>query len=508
MNNLTCFTLAQSAKLLAEGKISSQELVQISLNKIQQLDSGHQGLNSFITLCDPADLLAQAKLTDQERFKNKNNLNKNLDKNILDLSGIPIAQKDLFCTQNIKTSCGSKILNNFISPYDATIIKKSKQAGLIMMGKTNMDEFAMGSSGENSFYGPSKNPWNLAYSPGGSSSGSASAIAAGLVSIATGSDTGGSIRQPASFSGITGIKPTYGRVSRYGMVAFASSLDQAGPMARTAEDCALLLNILAGHDVLDSTSSTQPLENYTANLNKPIKNLKIGLPKQFFGAGIDPEIKNKIQDSLKIFESLGAEFIEVDLPHNDLAISAYYLIAPAEASSNLSRFDGVRFGYRCENPKDLKDLYERSRAEGFGEEVKRRILIGTYVLSQGYFDAYYLKAQKIRRLISEDFQKVFAQVDLIMGPTCPSTAFKIGEKIHDPLALYQSDANTVAVNLAGLPGMSIPIGLSEELKLPIGLQIIGPHFSESLLLNAAHQFQLNTNFHLQIAPGFGELFHE
>ncbi len=483
------FTLKECAQLLLTKKISSHELVQLFLDKIKILEPK---LNSFISLINPADLLEQARLSDQRRAQNNlNNLNKNL---VLD--GIPMAQKDLFCTQGIKTSCGSKMLDNFIAPYDAEIVSRCKQAGLITLGKTNMDEFAMGSCGENSFYGPSKNPWNLDYTPGGSSSGSAAAVAAGLVPVATGSDTGGSIRQPASFSGITGLKPTYGRVSRYGMVAFASSLDQAGPMARTAEDCALLLNILAGHDPKDSTSSTQNTEDYTAALNHSLKNKKIGLPKQFFGPGINPEVSQKIADSLKIFEKLGCEIIDIDLPHNDLAISAYYLIAPAEASSNLSRFDGVRFGYRCENPKDLKDLYERSRAEGFGEEVKRRILIGTYVLSQGYFEAYYLKAQKIRRLIYEDFSKVFSQVDLIMGPTCPSPAFKIFEKSHDPLALYQSDANTVAVNLAGLPGISIPVGFSQDLKLPIGLQIIGPHFSESLLLNAAHQFQLETDFHL------------
>jgi len=480
-------TLVQCAELLNHKKISSLELSQEFLKKIKQFNPV---LNAFVSITE--DLaLAEAKLSDQRRSENKT---------LGVLDGVPIAQKDLFCTSGVKTSCGSKILDNFIAPYDAELITRSHQAGLIMLGKTNMDEFAMGSTGENSFYGPSKNPWNIEYTPGGSSSGSASAVAAGLVPAASGTDTGGSIRQPASFSGITGLKPTYGRVSRYGMIAFASSLDQGGPMARTAEDCALLMNIFAGHDSKDSTSSQKPRENYQENLNLPLKNKTIGLPKQFFGPGVDPKISEKIFEALKIYESLGAQIIDVDLPHNDLAISAYYLIAPAEASSNLSRFDGVRFGYRCENPEDLNDLYERSRGEGFGAEVKRRILIGTYVLSQGYYDAYYLKAQKIRRLISEDFARVFQEIDFLMGPTCPSPAFKLGEKIHDPLALYQSDANTVAVNLAGLPAISIPIGFINN--LPIGLQIIGNHFNERGLLNMAHQFQMQTDFHEQAPEEF------
>ena len=481
-------TIADCAKLLASKQISSLELTQEFLKKIKLFDPV---LNSFVTITEESALQA-ALLSDQRRSKNPIGLG------VLD--GIPIGQKDLFCTLGVKTSCGSKILNNFIAPYDAELINKSNQAGLIMLGKTNMDEFAMGSTGENSFHGPSKNPWNIKHTPGGSSCGSAAAVAAGLVPGASGTDTGGSIRQPASFSGITGLKPTYGRISRYGMIAFASSLDQAGPMAKTAEDCALLMNVFSGHDPKDSTSSTQPICDYTANLNLPLKNKKIGLPRQFFGPGIEPKMVENISKALKIFESLGAEIIELDLPHNDLAISAYYLIAPAEASSNLSRFDGVRFGYRCENPKDLNDLYERSRGEGFGSEVKRRILIGNYVLSHGYFDAYYIKAQKIRRLISEDFAKAFKQVDFLMGPTCPSPAFLIGEKTHDPLALYQSDANTVAVNLAGLPALSLPAGFIDG--LPVGLQIIGNYFDESGLLNMAHQFQMQTDFHLQTPKGF------
>lgn len=475
-------TLTDAMALLNQGEASSVELTQDCLNHIQQWDSAIQ---AFITV-SPEMALEAAQQSDQRRQK----------KQLLSLlDGCPIAQKDLFCTAGIKTSCGSKILHNFIAPYDAEVITRSRQAGLVSLGKTNMDEFAMGSTGENSFYGPSKNPWDVTRTPGGSSCGSAAAIAAGFVPAATGTDTGGSIRQPASFSGITGLKPTYGRISRYGMVAFASSLDQAGPMAHTAQDCALLLNLLAGHDPKDLTSSRHPTEDYTASLENSLNNKIIGLPKQFFGEGIDPEVALKTKEALAIFEKMGAKLVDVDLPHNDLAIAAYYLIAPAEASSNLSRFDGVRYGYRAENIHNLKELYEKSRSEGFGAEVKRRILIGTYVLSHGYYDAYYVKAQKIRKLISDDFAKVFQKVDFLAGPTCPSTAFLLGEKTHNPLALYQSDANTVSVNLAGLPGISIPAGFLNH--LPVGLQLIGPHFSESLLLNAAHQFQKNTDFHLR-----------
>ena len=498
ISNLTAW---QAAELLNNKKISSVELTELYLKKIQKLDPE---LNSFITLTKD-NAIASAKHSDQRRSKQTL---------LSPLDGVPIAHKDLFCTKNIKTTCGSKILSNFIPPYDAEVITRSHQAGLVMLGKTNMDEFAMGSTGEHSFYGPTKNPWSCTHTPGGSSSGSAAAIAGGLTPIATGTDTGGSIRQPASFSGLTGIKPTYGRISRYGMIAFASSLDQAGPMAKDAKDCAHLLNIFAGHDPKDATSSTHQKPDYLKNLTRSIAGKKIGLPRQFFGAGVDTEVKNKILSSLKTLESLGAELIhDVDLPHNDLAIAAYYLIAPAEASSNLSRFDGVRYGYRCQNPepKDLEDLYLRTRSEGFGSEVKRRILIGTYVLSHGYYDAYYIKAQKIRRLISQDFAKIFQKVDLLAGPTCPSTAFKINEKLNNPLALYQSDANTVAVNLAGLPAISIPAGFlsspqtspqilntpSPEVTLPVGLQLIGNYFQEDLLLNTAHQFQLHTEFHLK-----------
>jgi aspartyl-tRNA(Asn)/glutamyl-tRNA(Gln) amidotransferase subunit A len=413
---------------------------------------------------------------------------------------MPIAHKDIFCTKDIKTSCGSKMLDNFIAPYDATIVTQLKNAGVVLLGKTNMDEFAMGSSNENSYYGPSKNPWDLTRVPGGSSGGSSAAVASGLAPAATGTDTGGSIRQPAALTGITGIKPTYGRCSRYGMIAFASSLDQGGIFAKSAEDCALLLNAMAGFDERDSTSVNHQVPDYTATLNDNLSGLRIGIPKEYFAEGLDPKIATTIETAIKEYEKLGAKIISVSLPNNNLSIPAYYIIAPAECSSNLARFDGVRYGYRCENPKNLEDLYKRSRGEGFGAEVKRRIMIGTYALSTGYYDAYYIKAQKIRRIIRDDSQQAFANVDVIMGPTTPTTAFKIGEKTADPISMYLSDIYTIAANLAGLPGISIPAGFAD--KLPVGLQIIGDYFAEAKLFNVAHQYQKVTNWHLEMPEGF------
>jgi aspartyl-tRNA(Asn)/glutamyl-tRNA(Gln) amidotransferase subunit A len=409
------------------------------------------------------------------------------------MTGIPIAHKDLFCTQGIRTSCGSKMLDNFIAPYNATVVENFINAGTVTLGKTNMDEFAMGSSNETSFYGPVKNPWNRDLVPGGSSGGSAAAVSGRLCAGATATDTGGSIRQPASFTGITGLKPTYGRVSRWGMVAFASSLDQAGTMTQTAEDAAMMLNVMAGVDPKDSTSSDRPAEDYTADIDKPLTGLKIGLPVQHFSEGLDATVEQCIRDAVAEFEKLGATVKEISLPNSHLSVSAYYVIAPAEASANLSRYDGVRYGYRCENPVNLEDMYKRTRSEGFGTEVKRRIMVGTYALSAGYYDAYYIKAQKIRRLIKNDFEKAFQEVDVIMGPTSPHTAFAIGSKNDDPVTMYLEDIYTIAVNLAGLPGISIPAGLLNG--LPIGLQIVGKDFAESQLLNVAHKFQQATDWH-------------
>ena len=460
---------------------SSLELTESFLNRIDRLDPS---INAFITVT-PEKALAAAKAADVALSEGTAG----------PLTGIPIAQKDIFCTEGVRSSCGSKMLDQFISPYNATVVDRLNAAGTVMLGKLNMDEFAMGSSNETSFYGPVKNPWNLETVPGGSSGGSAAAIAARLVPGATGTDTGGSIRQPASFCGITGIKPTYGLVSRWGMIAFASSLDQAGPMAKTAEDCAWLLEAMAGFDPKDSTSIERPKEIYSQGLDNSLQGLRIGLPKEFFGEGLDPDIHQAIQTAISEIEKLGATVKAISLPHMHLSGPAYYVVAPAECSSNLARLDGVRYGYRAENPKDLKDLYMRSRGEGFGAEVKRRILIGTYALSAGYYDAYYLKAQKIRRLISDDFKKAFEEVDVIMGPTSPSVAFQFGEKSKDPIAMYLSDIYTIAVNLAGLPGMSVPVGFSKG--LPIGMQIIGNYFSEQRLLNVAHRYQGVTDWHQQ-----------
>jgi aspartyl-tRNA(Asn)/glutamyl-tRNA(Gln) amidotransferase subunit A len=478
-------TIAALSAALQARRVSSEELTQAYLDRIAQLNPI---LNCYITVT--ADLaLQQARAADARVAAGETH----------PLTGVPIAQKDIFCTYGVKTSCGSRMLDNFIAPYDAHIVSKFKEAGLVMLGKTNMDEFAMGSSNETSFYGPVKNPWDLSAVPGGSSGGSAAAVAARLAPAATGTDTGGSIRQPAALCGISGIKPSYGRVSRYGMIAFASSLDQGGPIARTAEDCALLLGIMAGFDERDSTSVDREVEDYRVGLDQSLAGLRIGLPREYFGEGLDARVGDVIQAAVKDYQRLGAEVKEVSLPNTHLAVPVYYVVAPAECSSNLARYDGARYGYRCENPKDLEDLYKRSRGEGFGAEVKRRILVGTYALSAGYYDAYYLKAQQLRRRISEDFREAFKQVDVIMGPTSPTVAFKFGEKTADPVTMYLSDIYTIAVNLAGLPGMSIPAGFVDG--LPVGLQIIGNYFAEGRLLNVAHQYQKVTDWHGRMPAG-------
>ena len=479
-------TLKALSTMLAAGDISSQELTQHFLDRIKQFDGE---LNSFITVAEE-QAMEQAKAADQARASGSAG----------PLTGVPIAQKDIFCTNGVKTTCASKMLDSFIAPYNATVVEKCNQAGLVNLGKTYMDEFAMGSPNETSFYGAVKNPWNKEYVPGGSSGGSAAAVAARLAPAATGTDTGGSIRQPASLCGITGLKPTYGRVSRWGMIAFASSLDQGGPMTQTAEDAALMLNVMAGFDPKDSTSTDIEVPDYTASLEQSLEGLRIGLPKQFFEKGLDAGVEKVIQDAIAQYEKMGAKVVDIELPNTHLSIPAYYVVAPAEASSNLSRFDGVRFGYRCENPVDLEDLYKRSREEGFGDEVQRRILIGTYALSAGYYDAYYLKAQKVRRLIKNDFDQAFDKVDVIMGPTSPNAGFKLGEKAADPVSMYLSDIYTISVNMAGLPGMSLPAG--ESGGLPVGLQIIGNYFDEARLLNVGHQFQQHTHWHSQLPAAF------
>lgn len=478
-------TIAELVKGLRQKEFSSRELTQHYLDRIARLDGVY---NSYIT-ATPELALAQADAADKRLASG----------NTPSLCGIPLAHKDIFCTTGVRTSCASKMLDNFIAPYNATIVENYLNAGVVMLGKTNMDEFAMGSSNETSYYGPVKNPWATDCVPGGSSGGSAAAVAAHLAPAATASDTGGSIRQPAAHCGLTGIKPTYGRVSRWGMIAFASSLDQAGILSRTAEDAAILLNDMASFDAKDSTCVNHPLEDYTQELNKPLQGLRIGVPKEYFGEGLNPATAALVEDAIKVYQSLGASIHSISLPHTHLAVPAYYVIAPAECSANLSRLDGVRYGHRCENPTDLNDLYCRSRAEGFGDEVKRRILVGTYALSAGYYDAYYSKAQKVRRLIKQDFVDAFTQVDVILGPTSPSPAFQFGAKIQDPVAMYLEDIYTIATNLAGLPGLSIPCGLVDN--KPVGLQLIGNFFAEARILNAAHQFQQATNFHQQTAPG-------
>jgi len=472
-------TLAEISRALENRDISSVEITKAYLNRIAQENAD---LNAFITVTE--DLaMAQAEAADKKRSEGSAGA----------FTGIPIAHKDLFCTNGIRTSCGSKMLDNFIAPYNATVVERFNNAGAVTLGKTNMDEFAMGSSNETSFYGPVKNPWDRSLVPGGSSGGSAAAVAARLCAGATATDTGGSIRQPASFSGITGIKPTYGRVSRWGMVAFASSLDQAGTMTQSAEDAALMLNVMAGMDEKDSTCSTIVTEDYTASLDKPLEGLRIGLPVEHFSEGLSAEMEECIRDAVGEYEKLGATVKDIQLPNSHLSVSAYYVIAPAEASANLSRYDGVRYGYRCDNPVDLEDMYKRTRSEGFGTEVKRRIMVGTYALSAGYYDAYYRKAQKIRRLIKNDFQSAFEEVDVIMGPTSPHTAFAIGSQNDDPVTMYLEDIYTIAVNLAGLPGISIPAGFINN--LPVGLQIVGKDFAEAQLLNVAHKFQQATDWH-------------
>ncbi len=479
-------SLRELATGLRNREFSSSELTRHFLDRIGQHDSS---LNSFVTLCE-AEAMKSAEAADRLLAEGDGHV----------LTGLPLAHKDIFCTRGVKTACGSKMLDNFIAPYDATVVEKLSAAGMVTLGKTNMDEFAMGSSNETSFYGPVRNPWDTDLVPGGSSGGSAAAVAAGLVPVATGTDTGGSIRQPAALCGVTGIKPTYGRVSRWGMIAFASSLDQAGVFTRSAEDAALVLQAMAGFDERDSTSLDREVPDYAADLSASVEGLKIGLPSEYFSAGLDDTLRDVVDQAIKEFERLGAEVREISLPNSGLAVATYYVVAPAEASSNLSRFDGVRYGYRADNPVDLEDLYKRSRGEGFGREVQRRIMIGTYVLSAGYFDAYYLKAQKVRQLISDDFRKAFESVDLILGPATQGPAFRLGDKLDDPVSMYLNDIYTIPANLAGLPGMSVPAGFVNG--LPVGLQLIAPWFAEGRLLSAAHQYQQVTDWHRRVPGDF------
>ncbi|MGI9261072.1 MAG: Asp-tRNA(Asn)/Glu-tRNA(Gln) amidotransferase subunit GatA [Woeseiaceae bacterium] len=474
-------TLAELRKGLVDGEFSSRELIETLLARI---GSNQESLNAFVTVTAEA-ALAQADVADAKLAAGNGG----------PLNGLPIVHKDLFCTKGIRTTCGSRILSDFVSPYDAAVVSRLEEAGAIMLGKTNMDEFAMGSSNETSFFGPVANPWDTRLSPGGSSGGSAAAVAARLVPAATGTDTGGSIRQPAALTGTVGLKPTYGRVSRFGMVAFASSLDQAGMITRSAEDAALLLNAMAGMDPRDSTSADQPVPDYTAGLADSVKGLRIGVVRQHFDAGLNAACADQVRASLRALEEAGASLVDVDLPNIGLSVPTYYVVAPAECSSNLSRFDGVRFGHRAEKPQDLLDLYCRSRGEGFGAEVKRRIMTGTYVLSAGYYDAYYLKAQRVRQLISRDFRDTFEKVDVIAGPTAPTTAFALGEKTDDPITMYLNDIYTIGANLAGLPGISLPCGFVDN--MPVGLQLVGPHFAEARLLSCAHQYQQLTDWHSQ-----------
>ena len=479
-------SVAELAAGLARKEFSAVELAEHFLARIER---SNPALNAYVTVT-PERALADARAADEARARGVAGR----------LTGVPLAHKDIFCTDGVRTSCGSKMLDNFVAPYDATVVERLHAAGTVMLGKTNMDEFAMGSSNETSYYGPVRNPWDLERVPGGSSGGSAAVVAARLAPVATGTDTGGSIRQPAALVGISGIKPTYGRVSRYGMIAFASSLDQAGIMAPSAEDCALLLQAMAGFDTRDSTSVDRPVPDYVAELSAPLKGVRIGLLKEFFAHGLEGATATLVQAAIDEYRRLGAEIVEVSCPSLPLSVPTYYVVAPAECSSNLSRFDGVRFGHRCKDPRDLMDLYKRSRGEGFGAEVKRRIMTGTYVLSAGYYDAYYLKAQKCRSLISADFKRAFTDVDLLLGPTSPSPAFAIGAKVDDPITMYLNDIYTIGANLAGLPAMSIPCGFDGA--LPVGLQLIGPHFGESRLLSAAHAYQGVTDFHRRIPAAY------
>jgi aspartyl-tRNA(Asn)/glutamyl-tRNA(Gln) amidotransferase subunit A len=479
-------TLVELSAALQNGSVTSRQLTEDSLSRIARLDDL---LHSFITVTTDV-ALAAADAADTVLQSGAGG----------PLTGIPLAHKDIFCTRDVLTTCGSKMLSNFVSPYDATVVERLKAAGLVMVGKTNMDEFAMGSSNETSYYGPVSNPWDLARSPGGSSGGSAAAVAAGLVPVATGTDTGGSIRQPAALTGVTGFKPTYGRVSRFGMIAFASSLDQAGTFTLTAEDAALLMQAMAGFDAKDSTSAQEPVPDYHAALAASLQGKRIGVPKEFFDDGLDAASGACVNDAIAVFEKLGATVEEVSLPHIGASVPTYYIVAPAEASSNLSRFDGIRFGYRAEDVDDLESLYKKTRGQGFGAEVKRRIMTGAYVLSAGYYDAYYLKAQKARQLIADDFRRCFETVDIIAGPTTPTPAFKLGEKVDDPVQMYLNDIYTIGANLAGLPGASVPCGFVDG--LPIGLQLVGPTFGEAAVLNFAHQYQQQTDWHLK-APALG-----
>ena len=479
-------TIAELLQGIRDGEFSARELTETLLERIA---ANNERLNAFITVTAD-DALASADTADRAQAGG----------NAPPLNGLPIVHKDLFCTRNVRTTCGSRILGNFVSPYDATVVERLKNAGAVMLGKTNMDEFAMGSSNETSYFGPVANPWDPGRSPGGSSGGSAAAVAARLVPAATGTDTGGSIRQPAALTGTVGLKPTYGRVSRFGMVAFASSLDQAGVITRSAEDAAILLGSIAGFDERDSTSVDHAVPDYAAALDRPLKGVKIGIVRQHFDEGLDPQVAARVKDAFDVMRAEGASLVEVDLPNLGLSVPTYYVVAPAECSSNMSRFDGVRFGHRADNPKDLLDLFCRSRGEGFGAEVKRRIMTGTYVLSAGYFDAYYLKAQKVRQLIAQDFRKAFGDVDVIAGPTAPTPAFALGEKTGDPITMYLNDIYTIGANLAGLPGISVPCGFVD--KLPVGLQLVGPYFAEERLLNVAHRYQFRTDWHKACPEGF------
>ena len=479
-------TIAQMAAGLRERRFSSVELTQALLAR---LSAAQPGLNAMITLTG-AQALAAAQAADARLAAGQAG----------PLCGIPMVHKDIFCTEGVLTTCGSKMLSNFVSPYDATVVARLKAAGMVMLGKANMDEFAMGSSNETSFYGPVRNPWDATMVPGGSSGGSAAVVAARLAPAATATDTGGSIRQPAALCGITGLKPTYGRVSRYGMIAFASSLDQAGTLTVTAEDSALMLRAMAGFDPRDSTSVDSPVPDYAATLGDSLNGVTIGVVREFFDAGLDAACGQAVRDALQVYEKLGARLKDVSCPNLPLSVPTYYVVAPAECSSNLARFDGVRYGYRCGNPRDLMDLYKRSRGEGFGAEVKRRIMTGTYVLSAGYYDAYYLKAQKVRQLIAQDFARAFGEVDVLVGPTSPTAAFALGAKTSDPITMYLNDIYTIGANLAGIPGLSIPCGFAGG--LPLGLQIMGPHFSEARLLNLAHRYQQQTDWHARVPPAW------
>jgi aspartyl-tRNA(Asn)/glutamyl-tRNA(Gln) amidotransferase subunit A len=473
-------SVCQLRQLLRDRSVSSVELTQAFLNQIEQVNPK---LNAVVTVCHD-EALEEARLADSQLASAEAKT----------LTGVPLLHKDIFCTRGIRTTCGSRMLENFIPAYDATVVSKLKAEGVVVLGKCNMDEFAMGSSNETSYFGTVKNPWNLDCVPGGSSGGSAAALAAGMAPLVTGTDTGGSIRQPASLCGITGLKPTYGRVSRLGIIAFASSLDQAGPMARTAEDCALALTAMAGMDPGDSTSADLAVPDFHAALSSDVEGLRIGLPKQYFNEDLDTSVRERVMTALSELEKAGAVLVDIDLPHSHYAIATYYVIAPAEASANLARYDGVRFGYRCDNPQDLEDLYLRSRSEGFGEEVQRRILVGTYALSAGFYDAYFNKAQQVRRVITQDFIRAFEQVDVIAGPSAPGVAFRFGAKQQDPVSMYMEDIYTLAVNLAGLPGLSVPAGLIDG--MPVGLQLIGKAFDEQTILNAAYRLQLDTDWHL------------